>query len=142
MPTRLRGPAWAWATKATGPPTRRASLGPWQSDSLAQLLGTPRGTIQGVHAGATTAVTFLKFMDIAYRAFAAMPFHFLGLMWVDDTIVILERGDARPTQGVLLDRTYYQGILRVDIPDRKIQHGSMADPGRYAHLRRRPWPGM
>ena len=50
-------------------------------------------------------------------------------MWVDDTIVILERGDSRPIQGVLLDqRTYYQGILRVDVPDRKIQHGSTSDP--------------
>ena len=26
-------------------------LGPWQSSTLAQLLGTPQGTIQGVHAG-------------------------------------------------------------------------------------------
>ena len=37
-----------------------------------------------------------------------MPFRFPGLMWVDDTIVIVEREDARPIQGVLLDqRTYY-----------------------------------
>ena len=50
-------------------------------------------------------------------------------MWVDDTIVLLERGDTRPIQGVLLDqRTYYQGILPVDVPDRKIQHGSTSYP--------------
>ena len=71
-------------------------LGPWQSSTLAQLLGTPEGTIQGVHAGATAALPFLRFMDIAYRAFAVEPFRFPGLMWVDDTIVLLERGDSRP----------------------------------------------
>ena len=71
-------------------------LGPWQSSTLAQ------GTIQGVHAGATAALPFLRFMDIAYRAYAVQPFRFPGLMWVDNTIVLLERGDARPIQGVLL----------------------------------------
>ena len=104
-------------------------LGPWQSSTLAQLLETPQGTIQGVHAGATAALPFLRFMDIAYRAFAVEPFRFSGFMWVDDTIVLLERGDSRPIQGVLLDqRTYYQGILRADVPSRKIQHGSTSDP--------------
>ena len=68
-------------------------------------------------------------MDIAYRSYAVEPFRFPGLMWVDDTIVLLERGDSRPIQGVLLDQwTYYQGILQVDVPDRKIQHGSTSDP--------------
>ena len=104
-------------------------LGPWQSSILAQLMGTPQGTIQGVHAGATAALAFLRFMDVVYRTHAVEPFRFPGLMWVDDTIVILERGDSRPIQGVLLDqRTYYQGILRADVPDRKIQHGSTSDP--------------
>ena len=104
-------------------------LGPWQSSTLTHLLGTPQGTIQGVHAGATTALPFLRFMNIAYRAFAVEPFRFAGLMWVDDTIVLLEQGDTRLIQGVLLDqRTYYQGILRVDVPDRIIQHGSVSDP--------------
>ena len=68
-------------------------------------------------------------MDIAYRASTVQPFRFLGLMWVDDTILLLERGDTHPIQGVLLDQqTYYQGIPRVDVPDRKIQHGSTSDP--------------
>ena len=60
-------------------------------------------------------------MNIAYHASAVQPFRFPGLMWVDDTIVLLERGDTRPIQGVLLDqRTYYHGILRVDVLDCKI----------------------
>ena len=68
-------------------------------------------------------------MDIACRAFAVEPFRFTRLMRVGDAIVLLERGDTRPIQGVLLDqRTYYQGIPRVDVPDRKIQHGSTSDP--------------
>ena len=68
-------------------------------------------------------------MDIVYRASTVQPFRFLGLMWVDDTVVLLERGDTRPIQGVLWDqRTYYQGILHVDVPDRKIQHGLTSDP--------------
>ena len=71
-------------------------LGPWQSSTLEQLSGSPEGTIQGIHAGATAALPFLRFMDIAYRTHALEPFRFLGLMWVDDTIVILERGDSRP----------------------------------------------
>ena len=104
-------------------------LGPWQLSTLTQLLGTPQGTIQGVHAGATAALPFLRFMDIAYRAFAVEPFRFPGLMWMDDTIVLLERGDARPIQGALLDqRTYYHGIMRVDVPDHKTQHGSTSHP--------------
>ena len=75
------------------------------------------------------ALPFLRFMDIEYHVYAVKPFHFPGLMWVDDTIVLLERGDTRPIQGVLLDqRTYYQGILWLDVPDRKIHHGSTSDP--------------
>ena len=65
-------------------------------DTLAQLLGTPQGTIQGVHAGATAALPFLRFMDIAYRAFAVLPFRFPGLMWVDNTIVLLKCSDTHP----------------------------------------------
>ena len=78
-------------------------LGPWQLDPLARLLGTPHGVIQRVHARATTALPFQRFMDIAYRAFAVMPFRFPGLMRVDDTIFILECGDTCPMHGVLLD---------------------------------------
>ena len=67
-------------------------------------------------------------MDIAYRAYAVQPFCFSGLKWVDDTIVLLERGDTSPIQGVLLDQwTYYQGIPQVDVPDRKIHHGCTSD---------------
>ena len=82
-------------------------LGPWQPSTLTQLLGTPQGTIPGVHAGATAALPFLRFMDIAYRASAVQPFRFQGLMWVGDKIVLLERGDTRPIPGVLLDRRMY-----------------------------------
>ena len=87
------------------------------------------------------ALPFLRFTDITYRASAVQRFRFPGLMWVDDTIVLLERGDTRPIQGVLLNqRTYYQGILWVDVPDRKIQHGSTSDPSPYIRPLRKPWP--
>ena len=76
--------------------TVHPSPGPWQSSTLVQLLGTPQGTIQGVHAGATAALPFMRFMDIVYRTHAVEPFRFPGLMWVDDTIVVLEQGDSRP----------------------------------------------
>ena len=37
--------------------------------------------------------------------------------------------DTRLIQGFPLDQwTYYQGILWVDVPDRKIQHGTTSDP--------------
>ena len=93
----------------------------WQSSTPAQLLGTPQGTFQGIHAGATAALPILRFMEIAYRGSAVQPFRFPGLMWVDHTIVILEGCDTCPIRGVLLDQqTYYQGVLRVDVPDLKI----------------------
>ena len=48
---------------------------------------------------------------------------------MDDAIVLLERDDIHPIQGVPLDqRTYYHGILRVDVPERKIQQGSTSGP--------------
>ena len=76
----------------------------------------------------TAALPFLRYMDIAYRAYAVQPFRFPGLMW-DDTIVFLERDDTHPIHGTLLDqRTYDKGILRVDVPGRKIHHGSTSDP--------------
>ena len=78
-------------------------LDPWQSVTLAQLLGTPMGTTQGVHAGATAALPFVRFMDIAHRACPVQPLRFPGLMWVYDTIAIVERGDTRPIQGGLLE---------------------------------------
>ena len=77
----------------------------------------------------TAAVPFVRFMDMAYRSYAARPFRFPGLMWVDDTIVLLEGGDACPIQGFLPDRwTYHQRILRVNILDRKMQHESTSSP--------------
>ena len=45
-------------------------LGPWQSSTVTQLLGTPQGTIQGVHSGARAAFPFLQFLDIACKALA------------------------------------------------------------------------
>ena len=69
---------------------------PWQSSTLVKLLPTFQEAIQEVHAGATAALFFLRFMDIAYRTHAVEPFRFPGLMWVDDTIVIMERGNPRP----------------------------------------------
>ena len=74
-------------------------LGPWQSHTLTQLLGTPQGTIQGVHAGATAALPLRRFMDMAHRSSVVEPFRFPGLMWVDDTIVLLERGELALYKG-------------------------------------------
>ena len=41
----------------------------------------------------------MRFMDIAYCAFAVMPFRFPRPMWLDDTIVILERVIPAPSKG-------------------------------------------
>ena len=47
-------------------------------------------------------------------------------MWVDDTIVRLERGDPCPIQGIVLDEWgYYLGILPVDVRD---QRSTMGQP--------------
>ena len=71
-------------------------LGFRQWSTVTQLLRSPQGTIQGVYAGATAALPFVRFMDLTYMAFAVEPFRFSGLMLVDNTTVLLERGDARP----------------------------------------------
>ena len=71
----------------------------------------------------------MSLMDITYKSSKVQPFRFLGLMWRDDTIALRERGDTRPVHGALLHQgTYYLGILRVDVPDCKIEHWSATDP--------------
>ena len=50
-----------------------------------RTLGTP-------HVAPCTMATLMSNRS----PFAVMPFRFPGLMWVDDTIVILERGATRP----------------------------------------------
>ena len=72
------------------------SQGPRHWSTLTQLLGIPQGTIHGIHTGATAALPFLRFMDIACGASAGQPSCCAGLMWVDDTIVLLERSETRP----------------------------------------------
>ena len=43
------------------------------------------------------------------------------MMWVDDTISVLAKGEDRPIHGVLVDqRTYFQGGLEISVPDKKI----------------------
>ena len=104
-------------------------LGPWPSSALAQLLGIPQGSIQRAHAGALAAVPFVRFMDIAYRASAVQPFCFPGLMWVDDTILILERGDTRPIQGSRWTNGHTINWFRRWMSrTAKLHHGSTSDP--------------
>ena len=68
--------------------------------------------------GAITAVLFIKYMETTHPM----------MMWVDDTITILARGEDLPTEGVLVDRrTYVQGVLRVSVPDKKVQYSSTGD---------------
>ena len=59
-----------------------------------------RATAAGVgeHRGRRSEVDTCRILrsatstrDIAYRTSAVQPFHFPGLMWVDDTIVLLSR---------------------------------------------------
>ena len=116
-------------------------LGPWQSRTLTQLLGTPQVTIQGVHAGATAALPFLRFMDIAYRAFAVEPFRFPRLMWVDDRIVLLERGDAHPIQGSCWIRERTTGVSCGWMSRTvKSSTGRHQTPSPCIRPLRRPWP--
>ena len=63
---------------------------------LGTALGDPPLCHQGADVGAMAALLFLRFMNIACRTPAATPFYSLGVMWLDDTIVQLERNDARP----------------------------------------------
>ena len=51
------------------------------------------------------------------------------IMWVDNTITILARGEDRPIQGVMKDqRTYFYHVLRVSRQTRKsttARHGNL-----------------
>ena len=56
-------------------------------------------------------------------------------------IVILERGDIRPIQGVLLDqRTYYQRVLRWMSRTKKLSIDRLPTHSPYVCPLRRPWP--
>ena len=116
-------------------------LGPWQSHTQTQLLGTPQGTVQGVHAGATAALPFLRYMDIAYRSSAVEPFRFPGLMWVDDTIVLLERGDSHPIQGSYRISGYTtRGSCGWTSLTARSSTAPRQTHGPYGRLRQQPWP--
>ena len=104
-------------------------LGALHSRMLQQQLGIPQGTIQGVHVGATEAIPFVKYVGIAYGAYTAPLTAHPMMMWVDDTITVLARGEGRPIQGVLVDHcTYFHRVLQASVPDKKMWHGSTWDP--------------
>ena len=51
------------------------------------------------------------------------------MMWVDDTITIFATGEERPTYGAPVDhRAHFHGLLRVSVPDKKIEDRSTRDP--------------
>ena len=51
-----------------------------------------------------------------------------AMLWVDDTIVLLEWGEDQLSKGSFDLRTYFQRVLRVAIPDRKIHCMQVVDP--------------
>ena len=71
---------------------------PLQSRMLQQQLGIPQGTIQGVHVVAMAAIPFVKYMGIAYGAYVIPPMARPMMIWVDDTITILAKGEDQPIQ--------------------------------------------
>ena len=84
-------PVWGWCDgigKGGVPPPAAAA-------QLDQLPGIPQGTTQGAHVGATAAIPFLKYMDMAYRAYLVASMAHPMMMWVADTITILARGEGR-----------------------------------------------
>ena len=88
---------------------------------MAQLPGSPQGTIHGIHACATTALPSQALTDMAYDALSVTPFRFPGLTWVHDTIVIIERDDTCSNHQVVLDQEpHYRGALHMNVPDRRV----------------------
>ena len=74
------------------------------------------------------ALPFHPCVDVAYHFYLVVPMC-PAMMWVDDTIMILVHSDHWLIQGVLVDRsTYLQGVLRVAVPNRKLQHWSTVHP--------------
>ena len=45
---------------------------------------------------ATEALPFIKYMDMAYRAYLVAPMTHPMMMWVDDTLTIFTRAGDRP----------------------------------------------
>ena len=71
-------------------------LGTMKSRMLQQHLGIPQGTIHGLHLGATVSLPFVRYMGLAYGACAVLMMHHPMMMWVDDTITTLGKGEDRP----------------------------------------------
>ena len=73
-------------------PGRRPLNNAVMDDTL--VYGDPLGYYtRGVHVGATMALPFLKFVDLAYCLHLVVPRVCPTMMWVDDTIVILAHGN-------------------------------------------------
>ena len=53
--------------------------------------------------GATAALPYVRYMDLAYGVCAFPLMHHPMMMWVDDTITILAKGEDWPIQGALVD---------------------------------------
>ena len=74
----------------------------------------------------------------AYRAFVVEPFHFPGLMWEDDRIILLERGDARGSCWISGRTTRVScGLMSRKA---KSSTGRRRTPSSYGRPRQQPWP--
>ena len=63
----------------------------------------PQGRIQGVNVGATTSLSFVMMIGLAKAPCAISLIHHPMMMWVDDTITTLSRGEDRAIQGAVVD---------------------------------------
>ena len=81
MPTQWWAATPGWAPGTTSSPTRRGTstpchLGPYRAGCCIPTSAAsrhPKGTIQGVHVGATAALPFVKYVGIAHGAYMPPP---------------------------------------------------------------------
>ena len=66
--------------------------------------GVPQGSVQGVHAAVTAAIPITSLIRDCYGAATAEPMGAPSQMWVDNTVVMLQRDLEHPLQRTLVNQ--------------------------------------
>ena len=91
--------------------------------------GVPQGSVQGVHAAITASIPITSLIRDCYGAATADPIGVPSQLWVDDTVVMLQRDPDYPLQGTLVDQqAYFEGVMKVALAVKKMQYATTGSP--------------
>ena len=104
-------------------------LGEHETMPMPMGKGVPQGSVQGVHAAITAAIPITSLIRDCYGAATAEPMGAPSQMWVDDTVVMLQRDPDYPLQGTLVDQqAYFEWVMRVALAVKKMQYATTGKP--------------